>query len=517
MLSIRQTVLHPTCRRHMAGLTVGRRIMDRSSTVHVFPSNRLFHATSKDEILPILAVGAVALIGRYSWKALNRMDEEWEDYQWALQEYERQRRKDKDDMEIPLTIGVDLGSIYLKLSSMKVGDRADLLPTAQGDRYRFTGILVDPSMGNNGDETNTIMGKQALSKFFYTPEGSTTKSTVSIPFRELQALSEDDGKTLVQRLVIPTVRETLERMTSHNDQNGTSPARVRTILTLPPVFYSQYKENLFQQNYHHDESHQTITVPDPVAAIWGAQSVNLLPMPSSRDEIKSTSTLVIDIGGLVSSISLVREDRILATSCLDNIGGESYVQQLTEKILKEAGDDTIRNDPMILALIQTGARDSILELVQKTSSKVHIPFFFMGRRTTDPHLDMTISRNVMDRSVEDYWTQSVIPKLLHDGQLSSSLPAPTSASALIASAITKVLEESGEIPTNIQHMLLVGGGSRFRFLEQAVDDGIMALMGPSSLKIVKPEASLRSELTTMGAAAMLPNYAYNYDRGLERV
>jgi hypothetical protein len=141
----------------------------------------------------------------------------------------------------------------------------------------------------------------------------------------------------------------------------------------------------------------------------------------------------------------------------------------------------------------------------------------MGRRESNPHLDMTISRNVLDRSVQDYWVQSVIPQLMKDGQLSASLPAPTNASSLITSAITKVLEESGEIPTNIHHILLVGGGSKFKLWEQAVDDGIMALMGPSSLKIVKPEASLRAELTTMGAAALLPNYDYNYDRGLERV
>ena len=106
---------------------------------------------------------------------------------------------------------------------------------------------------------------------------------------------------------------------------------------------------------------------------------------------------------------------------------------------------------------------------------------------------------------------------MDDGQLSTSLPAPTNATTLVTSAITKVLEESGEVPTNIRHILLVGGGSKFHMFEQAVEDGIMALMGPSSLKIVKPEASLRAELTTIGAAAMLPNYDYDYDRGLERV
>jgi molecular chaperone DnaK (HSP70) len=482
------------------------------------PPTRTFRSTSKQEILPILAAGALVLIGRYSWKALSRMDEEWEDYQWALQEYERLRRKDQGATEAPLTIGVDLGSIYLKLSSMKVGDKADLVPTAQGDRYRFTGILMDPSLESGQD--SMVVGRAAMDKFFYTPEASTSKSPVVIPYRELQTTSEDEARSLVQQVVLPIVGEALDRMainvSRQQRDEGKAGTNVRTVLTLPPVFYNQHKETIFHQNYH-DESHHTITVPDPVAAIWGAQSVSLLPLPSSKDEVKVTSTLVIDIGGLVSSVSLVRQNRVIGTSSLDNVGGESYVQQLAERILMEAGDDSIRNDPMILALIHSAARSSILELIQKTSSKVHIPFFFMGRRESNPHLDMTISRDVLDRSVQDYWAKSVVPKLLGDGQLSASLPAPTSAAALITSAITKVLEESGEVPTNIQHILLVGGGSKFKMFEQAVDDGIMALMGPSALKIVKPEASLRAELTTMGAAALLPNYDYNYDRGLERI
>jgi molecular chaperone DnaK (HSP70) len=481
---------------------------------------RSFHGTSKQEILPVLAVGALALVGRYSWKAMNRMDEEWEDYQWALQQYERQHRKDQAAADAPLTIGVDLGTIYLKLSSMGNSDKADLVPTAQGDRYRFTGILMDKSV--DGGEDTMIIGRPALDKFFYSPESSSLVSSVVLPYRELQKASHDDATKLVQQVVLPTVGEALEQMATsisqQQEQEGQPKTNVRTVLTVPPVFFNQHREKIFNQNYH-DGSHHTITVPDPVAAIWGAQSVNLLPTPSSKEEIATTSILVVDIGGLASSVSLVRQDRVIGTSCLDNVGGESYVQQLSERVLKETGDASIGQDVMSLALIHSSARSSILELVQKTSSKVHIPFLFMGRKdkADEPHFEMTISRTVMDQAVQDYWTKSVVPKLLEDGELSASLPPPTNASSLLTSAITKVLEESGELPTNIQHILLVGGGSKFKLFEQALQDGISALMGPSANKMVIPEASLRAELTTMGAAAMLPNYDYNYDRGLERV
>jgi hypothetical protein len=142
----------------------------------------------------------------------------------------------------------------------------------------------------------------------------------------------------------------------------------------------------------------------------------------------------------------------------------------------------------------------------------------MGRKPDDPHFNMTISRTVLDQTVQDYWTSTMVPKLLEDGELSGSLPPPTNTSSILTSAITKVLEETGEIPNNIQHILLVGGGSKFKLFEQAFQDGVAALMGPSgSGKLVIPQPALRAELTTMGAAALLPNYDYDYDRGLERV
>lgn len=473
-----------------------------SSYIQKKQQQRSFHATPRQEILPVLAVGAVLLIGRYSWKAFNRMDEEWEDYQWQLQQYERQRVKEKVG-DIPTTIGVDLGTLYLKLSTLN-GNKAELVTTAQGDRYRFTGILM-----NDGDEI--VTGTPALDKFFYQPTGGNLKEPVVLPYRELQKASHDEAATMVQQVFVPAVGEAMERLSSGSaNKNG----GVRTVLTLPPTFYNQHGETIFQ-NYH-DEAHHTVTVPDSVAAIWGAQVLDLIPTPQSKEE-NTASTLVVDVGGLATSISLVKQDKVVASSTLDGVGGESFVQQLAYRVLEEAGDDTLSNDAMTLALVETSARASVLELVNKTQAKVHIPFLFMGRKPDTPHLDTNISRSVLEQTVQDFWASSVVPKLLEDGELSASLPPPTNGSTLITSAVTKVLEEAEETPNNIKHILLVGGGSRHKLFEQACQEGIQALMGPSPQKLVVPEGPLRAELTVIGAASLLPNFDYSYDKGLERV
>jgi molecular chaperone DnaK (HSP70) len=254
-----------------------------------------------------------------------------------------------------------------------------------------------------------------------------------------------------------------------------------------------------------------------VAAIWGAQVLDLIPTPQTKEEMNTALTLVVDVGGLATSVSLVQQDKVVASSTLEDVGGENFVQQLVYRILKEADDDTMLQDAMSLALVNTSARSSILELVNKTQANVHIPFLFMGRKPDHPHLDTTISRTVLEQAVQDYWTTTVIPKLLEADQLSMALPPPTNASSLITSAVTKVLEDSGEMPNNVQHILLVGGGSKHHLFQQACQEGIWALMGPSPQKLVLPESSLRAELTALGAASLLPNFDYSYDKGLERV
>jgi len=469
------------------------------------PSRRLFHSTQKREVLPLVVAGGLLFIGRYSWKALNRMDEDWEDYMWELKRYERARLQAAADATV--TVGVDLGTFYCKLSRMNK-NQPELIETAQGDRYRFNGILQQ-------DDGNVVMGQTAMETFYYSKMNDDENSTVVLPYSKLQQQSHDDATTLVQQVFVPAVGEAMERVLSENTSSEEGQERnLRTVLTLPPHFYDQHGDELFRKNYH-DESHHTITVPEPVAAIWGAQALNLIPTPESREQ--NSSILVVDIGGLASTVSLVQDDKIVAFVTLDGIGGESLVQGLVDRVVNETGDETIGQDPMSLTMIQSSARSGVLELVNKTQSKIHIPFLYMGRKPDDPHLETTISRTVLEQAVQDGWNTDTIPKLMEEDVLSESLPQPKDVTSLIMSAVTKVLEESDQIPTNIERILLVGGGSRHKMFEEAFKESITALTGPSdfSTKAVIPESSVRAELTALGASSLLPNFDYDYDKGLE--
>ena len=500
---------------------VGNDLCQRSH--HQQQQSRLYHSSQKKEIVPILVgVGVVGLIGRYSWKALNRMDEEWEDYQWQLQQYERQRLKEDASANAPTTIGVDFGSVYLKLSALNQGTKPELIPTAQGERYRFTGFIVeqDETGGDGAPPTNIITGKPALDKFFYQPsmnDDSPVEEQVVLPYRELQKSSHDEVTKLVQQIFVPAVGEAMERISSGGAQsNNSNNNTIRTVLTLPPTFYNQHGETIFQ-NYH-DDKHHTVTVPDPVAAIWGAQSLGLIPEPETKEDALSNLILVMDVGGLATTLSLVKQDKVISSTTLQEIGGESFVQQLVNKIFTDIDDPNLPKDAMSLELVNQNARNSCLELINKQSTTVHIPYLFMGRKPDEPHFETNVSRTLLEQITEDYWKSTTIPKLVDGGVLSSSLPPPTNSSSLFTSAITKVLEDSddGLTPMDIKHVLVVGGGSRHNMFERACRDGIETLVGPSGGKIVLPDPAIRAELSSLGASALLPNFDYSYDNGLER-
>ena len=51
------------------------------------PHIRCYSTTPRREIIPIIAVGLAAVTIRYSYKALQRMDAEWEEYEEELREY----------------------------------------------------------------------------------------------------------------------------------------------------------------------------------------------------------------------------------------------------------------------------------------------------------------------------------------------------------------------------------------------------------------------------------------------
>ena len=124
--------------------------------------SRQFHATHKQDILPLIGVGVVLFVGRYSWKALQRMDAEWDDYQWQLAQYEKQHgvvdASNTATTRYPGgTLAVDVGTMHMVFAYKKLQEtKAEIVVTRQGARYTFCGI----SSNNNNEMTTYWSDKE---------------------------------------------------------------------------------------------------------------------------------------------------------------------------------------------------------------------------------------------------------------------------------------------------------------------------------------------------------------------
>ena len=427
---------------------------------------RYYHATQKKEIIPVILGVGVFFIGRYSWKAMTRMDEDWEDYQWKLQQYERHHGVvvDKEGAKYPDgTMAIDMGTFYLKLAKDK-----NLLVTREGGRFTFGGVVM------NGDET--LVGQRAFEKFY----------EVQLAKPDRASLAGQDPKS-IPTVVQSALDDALERA-------GADFTKVRPVVTVPPLKWEGY-ESAFSSIFK-----DATLVPEPVAAIWGAQAQKELP------DVLETSVLVIDIGGLETTLSVVKKNVIVSTTTLE-IGGNLFVQAIVDQIA--SGRDTIRNDGMALQRVYMAAHSAVAEFNTQTHAELHIPYIGMNLETREPeHLEERVARTVIEQKVSH-----TILTIIDSSKLSTHMPPPTSLSFLWMSVLTQLLEVTGLTPLQLSHVLLVGGGAKHALMESSVKECFVTLQGNAD-NVVVPQQ--RSEMVVQGAASMLPNYRYDAYSGLVR-
>ena len=472
---------------------------------------RQFHATRRQEILPLIGAAAtVFVIGRYSIRALQRMNAEWEDYQWELQQYEKQQKAVQRDAAIDetKTIAIDLGSVFTKLAASQPTEQ--VIVSREGDRAFFNGIVYETS--TTEERSVVARGRHALERYYYrtesSPQDAATACPVTLPW---DVMGTDLGPTVVADVLEPALTEVLERLDYKHNDDGEDDAAFRGVVTLPVRYY------LDPDTYRSAFSEIASTfLPEPVAAIWGAQKKFLLP---AVDETGRT-TLVIDVGGHTTQLSVVKKDMVLSSIALP-WGGERWIQLLVDLLIRQHNNDdgnqkVSLQDARSLAALQMQARVAVAELSSKTRVEIHVPYLFA--EPGNHHLDATIARNVWEQTIQEDIRERLVQMPQIDSALSPYLPTPTDMASLWMSAATQVLELAETIPLRVDHVLLVGGASRAPLVTSSLVAALDTLVGVDAQKrLVVPESTLAPELTVLGAATLLPAYEYSLeDGGLRR-
>ena len=501
------------------------------------PHIRCYSTTPRREIIPIIAVGLVAVTTRYSYKALQRMDAEWEEYEEELREYKLSQGLDPD-ADLPSssspagagntasgnstatyfkngTIGIDLGTTNLRIAhaSPTTSFKPHVIVDREGGRATPNSIYYE-------HDGTAVVGRLAHSKLHERPEGD-----VLNPHDMMKAEVEDDN---LLPAVEEVVRNALEQALgsgggSNSREKGSLFAidsslsggyDVRPVFAYPaPSLGHADEADIYKNRY--EAAVYTLSEPtgifsfvqEPVAAVLGAVRENLMTAPKEP-------ILVLDVGGTVTSASLVAPDAsssqgydVTHSLRLDGLGGETLVDALVSHLCRFFYEQPTEQvtDGMALQRLYDASRAAVLEISGgKDRVQVNIPYLSVDEKMQPRHLDVGVSKVVLEHEIKDI-LKSRQQQYQEQGVLSKSMSQASDLTSLLSSIIMRLLEESGSNPFALENILIAGGGARSPIVQMSIKGALEGLGGPqlaASDKLIVPPGELVEEIVVLGTAAV---------------
>jgi len=505
-------------------------------------SYRKYHATTKQEILPLIAVG-VGVIGVYSFKALRRMDTEWDEYQENLREYnlehgiqddnDKDSNAHSDDTTTTTstkaakrqnttfnkantfrggTLGIDLGTLNVRIAHKpsNADSKPSVIANREGKRATSNHILFET-------DGSFVTGQLASAKKY---ERSLSSNPVVNPGQMLRD-SEDGTDPAIRNLMIQQVisacaKDALEQaigrknITSENlfSIDSSNGYNVQPVFVYPPKTGSNNDEILDE----YKEALKNLSVPDsiaafvaePLCAVYGAKFHSLLPSDAPGP------VMVIDVGASATSMSIVEGNHLNYHSQLSGFGGESLVEALMNYLSKTFYKQNYADvsDKLAVQRMYDAAKDAVLEISSGSKQnlgrvQINIPYLSMDEKMKPRHLDLGVSSKVLEAEFKDLVAKEIVPKFaMKQDVLSQSAQSPSDLSSLFASMIMQVMEKTGQSPFALNSILIVGGGARSPLIQRAIKDAVSSLAGEQFVgeKLVLPRDELIEELVVLGAA-----------------
>eukprot|EP00592_Proboscia_alata_P022764 CAMPEP_0194410914 /NCGR_PEP_ID=MMETSP0176-20130528/9058_1 /TAXON_ID=216777 /ORGANISM="Proboscia alata, Strain PI-D3" /LENGTH=601 /DNA_ID=CAMNT_0039212567 /DNA_START=120 /DNA_END=1925 /DNA_ORIENTATION=- len=465
-----------------------------------------YHATPKREILPMIGLATIAFVGRYSYKAMVRMNEEWADYEDDLEKYilehgdealtDDQRSNLKKQLYTGGYLGIDMGSTNLRIShyhpkaalgggskgtaATNNSTNASSRPKVVDDREggRSTPSLCYQTLDEQSKEV-LVWGRMAKSKFYERRSSDSSKSQVLSPMNWMRTASRDNQTTAadvqraIQQLIRSTSRNALEKklgaINNTNNENtavhdddqplfgGKYGYDAKPIVAIPPSLPNGHLE-LFREALSKIAVSpcEATFVSEPMAAIEAAVHLNLFP--SSGDDKK---IVLFDVG--TSSLRLYvlstppfeydnDNENILYESVFSDFGGltlqDACVNLLSRHFYNHSKE--LITDNMALQRLYDASESAILELSQgggKDKNKrtnISIPYLSMDIKTMQPkHLEMGLSAEVLEQELNTILQHTTSSNDSNDNNaLSTVMPKPTNISTLVSSMTMQALDQS---------------------------------------------------------------------------
>mmetsp|Transcript_64054 Transcript_64054/g.75828 ORF Transcript_64054/g.75828 Transcript_64054/m.75828 type:complete len:487 (+) Transcript_64054:158-1618(+) len=459
------------------------------STSHLHHINE-FHSTSKREILPIIGLALAAVTVRYSYRAVVRMEEEWDEYERELRDFKSSSPPSKSSPSSAATfqglMGVDLGTTNLRVAYQNLS-RPESRPNVIENR---DGSRSTPAFLRHGGNDSSV-GNMARDKRYELP------GDVSNP-RDLLSRNGDDAMDVTHDVLRPILRDALDKTTGTRvGDNGDDAVLFGLVSGLPvrPAFTFAGGDAVPSPQFvtavnRLCEPALPVFVPEAVAVRIAARRFGLTTTAAAAKG-SSEMDVVIDVGGTTTSFSIVNDEEVIYRRSI-SFGGESVRDALVSMLSRGFFSGGNRADGMATQRLHDAAEGAIKELTTKTRSEISVPFLSVDEKMQPRHLERGVSREVLRQEVNS---------VVKETQL--GLEGCEDVPSAMAALFMKGMEESGVNPftPTLGNVIVVGGGIRSHILREGVKEGITRICGDHFVrdKLIIVEGEMCEELTVMGA------------------
>jgi molecular chaperone DnaK len=367
-------------------------------------------------------------------------------------------------------IGIDLGTTNSCVSVM-MGDQTETIANTEGARTtpsmvaftesgeKLVGQIAKRQAVTNPDRTIFAV-KRLIGRKFDAQEVQAFAKVAPFPIVAAEngdAWVEIDGRACspqeMSAMVLTRMKETAQ------DYLG-EPVE-QAVITVPAYFNDAQRQATKEAGKVAGlEVMRIINEPTAAALAYGV------------DQQDDQKIAVFDLGGGTFDISILELGdgvfQVLSTNGDTFLGGEDFdnviVDALAHDFEKEHGKD-LREDPMALQRLKEAAERAKQELSSASETDINLPFICADEEGPK-HLVHTMSREELETLV---------------GDMVARLEGPCRIA----------LEDAGLSPSEIDHVVLVGGMTRMPLVQQKVE----AIFGQPPMKGVNPD-----EVVSAGAA-----------------
>ena len=343
-------------------------------------------------------------------------------------------------------IGIDLGTTFSAIATME-GGKTKIIPNAEGQR-------TTPSVVTITKEGERVVGTLARRQAVSNPE-----RTVRSIKREMGTTFSVtiDGKVYKPPEISAMILQKLKR-----DAEAYLGEPIKQAVVTVPAYFSDSQRQATKD----------------AGRIAGLEVLRIINEPTSAslayglDKEEEQTVLVFDLGGGTFDVSILELSEgvfeVKATSGNNRLGGDDFDQRIMdwmiEEFKKQSGLD-LSNDAMALQRLKDAAEQAKIELSQKTSAEINLPYIYADN-TGPKHLNLTLSRSKFEIMIAD---------------LIEAAMGPT----------RQAMADAKMQPPDIDKILLVGGSTRV----PAVQSALKSYFSKELTKEINPD-----ECVALGAA-----------------